>query len=367
VDLARAFLAGSLTAAGGVVEETPEGLAALLPEAEARRLGLPEELAIALAAAPAPGSRGVDGRLGSPLLERLVAESLARPAFAAVALPSQLPRALPEGQPVLLNAVRHGRVSSGRAVARFLAAEVRLTLQGEDLRSALASVTVRVGDGALVPDLDLAGAYPVGAPPFDEAERRAVRNGLRVWLRREAPRRLAGALDTLRRRARRDLERIADYYASLDAEMARAAERARSEDERARRVAKRAALAAELAGRRAQARDRMRARLAGRLVAASLVEAVVERFTVPVRRRSRPGEVAVLARPDGVLEGPRCAACAAATLRVFLCDERLHVLCDRCGHAGRLDATRCPACTHAGPTPLAITVDDPTACLRLGG
>jgi hypothetical protein len=175
---------------------------------------------------------------------------------------------------------------------------------------------------------------------------------------------LAGALETLRRRARRDLERMADYYASLDAEMAKAAERARTEEERSRRHAKRAALPGDLAARREQLRSRMRPPLAARIVAATLVETEVERFTIPVRRRSAEGRIAVLCRAaDRVFEGPSCAVCGIATLRFYLCDDRLHPLCEACGQSGRLDPTRCAACRRIPPAPSAVSVEDPTARL----
>jgi len=367
MDLVREFLSQSLVAAGGIVEDTPNGLVALLPESEAARLGLPEEAAITLAPEPAAGGSAVDGRLGSALLERVVAARLAVTPLATVALPAELPRSLPDGHPVLLNAVPGGHVDRARSPARFLVAELRLTLQGEELRSTLASVTVRLEDGARVPSLDLGGAYPVEAAPLDEREQRAASSALRSWLRREGPQLLAGALDTLRRRARRDLERMAEYYASLDAEMANATERARADGERLRRRAKWEALAADLATRRGQLRERVRARLSARIVAATLVETVVERFTIAVRRRTQEGHAVVLCRAaDGSFEGPRCAACGKATLRFYLCDHRLHVLCDGCGHAGRLDPARCPVCAHSRPQALAILVEDPTAHMRLG-
>jgi len=367
MDLVREFLTQSFVAAGGVVEDTPSGIASLLPEPEAVRLGLAEEAVIMLAAEPAAGGRAVDGRLGSALLERMVAARLAAAPVAAVALPAELPRSLPEGLPVLLNAVRGGHVERMRSPVRFLVAELRLTLQGEELRSALASVTVRLEDGARVTALELGGAYPVSAAPLDDREQRAASSALRLWLRRDGPRLLGGALETLARRAQRDLERMAEYYASLDAEMARATERARADDERQRRRAKWQALATDLAARRGQLRERMRGRLAAKIVAATLVETIAERFTITVRRRSQEGQVVVLCRAaDGSFDGPACAACGTATLRLYLCDHRLHVLCEGCGQAGRLDSIRCPACTRRRPEALAVSVEDPTASLRLG-
>jgi hypothetical protein len=367
-DPVREFLTRTLTAAGGLVEPAPDGLDALLPIDAARRLGIAEELSIHLAPSDVPaGNDAVDGRIGSPFLEQLVAARLERAPIAAVVLPAGLPVPLPENLPVLLNAVRLGNAERVRGYGRFLAAELRVTLHGEELRSVLASLTIRIRDGARTEPFRAGGARPVRTAPLAEHERASIAAALRGWLRREGPVLHASGLEALRRRARRDLERMAEYYASLDAEMAKATGRARSADERARRLVKRAALPADLDARREQLRARIRPRLAARLVAATLVESDVEHFEFPVRRRNRRGRVTLASRmADGVLEGPACAGCGVATLRFYLCDDQLHVLCDACGRPGRLDAARCPACHGLLPQPPVVRIDDPTAHLPLG-
>lgn len=367
-DTVREFLRRTLLLEGGVVEDSPDGLEALLPAGAARRLGVPEEIEIHLSSSEPPTDDTVlDGRIGSVLLERLVADRLGRPAITAVELPAGLPTPSPDDLPVLLNAVRAGDAERRRAPGRFLAADVRVTLQGEELRSAIETLTIRLDDGARTEPFRVGGAFPVAASPLDDRERANARAGLRSWLWREAPAVHASALETLRRRGARDLERLAEYYASLDTEMAQAAERARTDDERARRQAKWAALPADLDSRREEVRMRIRPRLAARMVAATLIQADVERFDIPVRRRKRKGSVTLCCRTaDGVFEGPACAACEVATLRLYLCDDRLHVLCEACGQPGRLDRARCPACRGARPERPSVVVDDPTARLRIG-
>jgi hypothetical protein len=367
-DLAREFLTRTLTAAGGVVEEATGGLEALLPVAAAARMGLSEELRIHLTAVePSAGEHTLDGRIGSALIERLVAARLGVPPMAALAYPPALPIPLPERWPVLHNAVRAGHPQHRRAADRYLSLELRVVLHSEELRTALVPVTLRLEDGARTVPFPTSGAYPVTRAPLDQRERELVARAVGSWLQREAPALHAVALESLRRRARRDLERMADYYASLDAEMAKAARRARSADERARRQAKWASLAADLATRREQLRVRMQPRLTAQLLAATLIESDVERFEFVVRRRTREGVVTVQSRmADGAIEGPACAACGVATLSLYLCDERLHVLCESCGHAGKLDRSRCRACRGEVPEPRFVSVEDPTARLRLG-
>lgn len=361
------FLRLHLTAAGAVVEAAGSGLDALLPAGVATELGVAEEVRFSLDGPPDGGA--VDARLGSPLLERALAARRCRPPLGAVALAGALPRSLPDHLPVLLNAVRRGPTPPPeRVAARYLAVHLRLTLQGDELRHTGLDVALRLEDGARVPWLDLAGAYPVTAAPLTAEERAIASRTVRDAVRRAAPTALAGALEAIGRRARRDLMRMAEYYTSLDAEMARAIGRTRSPDEQARRRAKRTLLRDDLAARRSQLRDRLAARLGAEVIAATLVETEADRWTLPVRRRARDATVLVGRRAgDGTLEGPPCAGCGESTLRLHLCDDRLHALCEGCGHAGRLDAARCPGCRPPRAAPLVVSVEDTTAAVRLGG
>jgi hypothetical protein len=365
MDLVRNFLERTIVAVGGIVEESVGTLEVLLPREAAQRLGVPEEACIRVS-----GERDeqeLDGRFGSPLVERLVRTRLAAPPLAAAAVPAELSRAFPEKLPVLLNAVCTGDPQEAHEAARYLVCHLRLALHGEDVRSTLESVTIRLADGARVNSLRLSDAYPIEASRLSEEEHRGAADAIRMWARDQGPRLLAGALETLRRRAVRDLERMAEYFASLDREMAAAVGRARSEEERARRRLKRRGLSTALAERRAQVRERMRPRLTASLVAGLLVETEVVRFDLPVRRRSRDCWVPLRARAaDGILEGPRCAACGAETLRLYVCDERSHVLCEECGQPGRLDTTRCRACSGTRRPTFSMAIEDPTATLRLG-
>jgi hypothetical protein len=173
-------------------------------------------------------------------------------------LPSELPRPLPAHLPILLNAVRAGEGQTSRIVARYLVTTVRATAQSDEVRSVLDTVAVRLGDGGRVSPLSVAHGEPRPLAPLDEAERRRVADALRQWMDRDGAQQLAGPIEALRRRVRRDLDRLADYYASLDEEMRVAEGRACSPEERARRAAKRAALPEDLAARRAQIAERLR-------------------------------------------------------------------------------------------------------------
>ncbi|HSP98656.1 MAG TPA: hypothetical protein VL049_15650 [Candidatus Dormibacteraeota bacterium] len=363
MDLARELVVAALTAAGAVVDETPSAVEALLPASTAAELGLAEEVRIDCAGGG--GADAIDGRLGAPLIDRLAARHLGAPPLAALGLPPELPRPLPAQLPILLNAVRAGEARQTREARRYLVATLRVTAHSDEVRSVLDTVAVRLDDGARVAAPPLERGEPRPLAPLAEGEQRHAARALQRWTAHEAPRRLAGAIEAVRRRLHRDLERMADFYASLDEEMRAAERRARHPEERARRAAKRAALPDDLAARRAQVVERVRPRLAAALIAATLVDSDVTAFAIPVRRRSRGGTVAVLGRAaDSTFEGPACAACGIATLRLYLCDERLHVLCDACGHGGRLDPSRCPACQPTHPTPPVLAVDDPTEPLR---
>ncbi len=365
-DTVRDFLRRHLTARGAVVEDEDTELHALLPVDTGASATVEE---VRLAVDGPPVGSAIDARLGSPFLEQAVATRRARAVLAAAALPGELPRRLPDHVPVLLNAVLGGAVGPRtRAPARYLATHLRVRLQGDEVRHALLDLTIRLEDGARVPPLDVSRAYPVAAAPLTTEEQAHAARALRVAVRRAAPTALAGALTAIARRARRDLLRLGDYYASLDAEMAQAIGRARSDDERTRRAAKRAMLPDELQARRSQLGERLSARLAAELVAATIIETEVDRYAIPVRRRSVAGIVTLQQRAaDGMIEGPPCAGCGLATIRFHLCDARLHALCDACGHAGRLDPARCPGCKPSPPAPLTVMVEDTTAGLALGG
>jgi len=270
-----------------------------------------------------------------------------------------------EGSGGLLNAVRAGPARPRpRAPARYLAAHLRLTLQGDEVRHATLPVAVRLDDGAEVASLDLAAAYPVAVAPLGEAERAAAARTLQAAFRRAAPEVLGMALEAIARRARRDLLRMADYYASLDGEMARAVDRTRSPEERTRREAKRRLLPQELEARRAQLRDRLAARLGAELVAATVVETEVDACDIPVRRRTRATTLVLRRRAgDGVLERSGSARrskrawCSPSTS----CADASH------GRSSWHHAARCPACRPCGArAALALPVEDPTAGLRLG-
>jgi len=361
------FLHLHLAALGSVVDEEPAGLRALLPADAAATLGVDEEVVLAIDGPAQDGA--IDARLGSAFLERCIRARRARPPLAGVAVPGELRRALPADRLVLLNAVRGGEARPRpRAPARYLAAYLRLTVQGDEVRHATLPVAIRLDDGAEVPPLDLTAAYPVAVAPLGEAERAAAARTLRAAFCRVGPEVLRGALEGIARRARRDLLRMADYYASLDAEMARAVDRTRSPEERTRRDAKRRLLPEELVARRAQLRDRLAARLGAELVAATVVETEVDACEIPVRRRTRSTALVLRRRAgDGVLEGPACAGCGRSALQLHVCDDGLHPLCERCGRTGRLDAARCPACRPRGARAnFALPVEDPTAALRLG-
>lgn len=369
MDFVREFLCGTLNTAGGVVETDESGdLHVLLPPEVAADFGLGEEIRIALSDRRQDEHAVVDGRLGSPALDRLVSRRLAAPPLAAVIVPPELPRPLPAHAPVLLNAVRAGEPARFRATERYLVADLRLMLHSDEVRAAMDTVCVRLADGAQVTPPPLHQAEPRPLRTLDDAERHRAHRALRLWARQEGPARLAGALAAVQRRLRRDLERMAEYYASLDTEMEVAVRRARVPEERERRQSKRAALADDLAARRAQLRERTRTRITASLIAATLVETDVERFELPVRRRNHQGVVTVRGRAaDSVFEGPACDACGAGVLRFYLCDEQLHVLCQRCGQDGRLDSARCSGCRPVAPEPYRLRIDDPTARMRLGG
>ena len=198
-----------------------------------------------------------------------------------------------------------------------------------------------------VPSLPLAGGEPRALSP---AGRRANGGVQRRRCSAGSPARASGAsrgaLEAIERRVRRDLEHMAEFYASLDQEMAAAARRARGADERARQ-------AGQTCG--APRRSDGAPHPAARAHAAPPVRRVGRRDARPkptpsastcrsAGARARASSRSLGRGADSSFEGPMCARCGVATLRHLSLRRPPARPLRRVRPRGRLDAARCPAC-----------------------
>lgn len=338
----------------GLVEGAPTGEGAplaLLPEGLRKDLGLPEE--VRLCRAPEEGEGCVPCGLGSPLLQRLVSDARAQAQVAAARLLADPPRVAQAAGLGERAVVRNGPcelldVFPGEGV--YVAASVAYAAEADDRHEGVVQVVVHAEDGA-VPDgrfaaaLDLAQASPAGLRALPAVP--AGAEAALPWVLRRAPGMVEAALQPVReavqRRHARDHARVAEYFAALI-----------DEARRPRRRLDPAVVAAKLAHLRAE-RDVKLQDLQGRFTLrvsmepAALLCVVVPVLRVRLRARRRKSERELITRlPAGAqaLDAWSCDGCGWGVARPALCDDRMHLLCERCAPlaTGR---PRCPACRRA--------------------
>ncbi len=353
-----AFTLDALEDRGGLVESIDRGdgeasgALVLLPSEVARALGVPEELRLVRRAeATAEGAPTVACGLGTPLLEALVAEHRERVVCATLRVDRDAPRASQARSLAERFVVRNGLCELRDvlpAEGRYLRVTLRWTAEADDRAEGTVTEVLCADDGAEADAsfaglLDPEGAALIDATPEGDGPSWGDPRVSRVVAARGAAA-VAAAVEPVRaaveRRHRRDHERIAEYFAGLASEL---------RGTRRRLDAK--AIAAKLELYSAE-RDAKLAGLAGRFalrvttspLAVLRVEAPTLRVTLRLRRRKSEREIRLgFPAGAGALDRPCCEGCLGATDRPALCDDALHLLCERCApHAqGRL---RCPAC-----------------------
>ncbi len=336
-----AFSMRALEALGGVVEAGVGRGVALLPSSVARELGVAEETAIS------PYGQGgtVNCGLGSPLLEALIERGRLATPVASVRLAGRAAsetalRSLAAGY-----AIRNG-VSTVAAVTTaetwYAHCALSWRIEADERHEGVVFDVVQPVDGGR-PDKDLFGARcvpvggdvdPVAGPTLDAAIASA-------WIGRVARLAVAGAaaptLALASRRQERDHQRIATYYAALIAET----RAPRRKVDRAAVDAKVGHLVAERDKRIADLAHRYGARISVRLAGLLWVRGAVGVVTLHARRRKGQRDL-VLRLPAGTRTFERlpCDACDGWLDRPALCDDRLHLLCERCAP----EATGRPEC-----------------------
>jgi hypothetical protein len=347
------FTERALAARGALIERTPDAsLLALTPPDVARALGLPEESHL-VAHARDDLSGAITCGLGSPLLEKLVAEARARTPAALVALDRDPPKASHARAMAERLVVRNGLVEVGDALVGeglYLALTVAWTAEADDRHEGTVTAHAQSPDGALPsPSVQtvLDGLLDGGGSPVPAHLAPFLAPETPSWLAARAEMLVEEAIGPVRegvaRRHARDHERIIEYFTTLITE-ARAPRRridaAAVEARVGQFVAERDAKLGALAPRFTLRVSSAPAGLLGVVVP-------VVRVKLKLRRRKESREVAVTL-PAGAtaLDAPLCEGCLGGAPRPALCDDRLHLLCERCApHAqGRV---ACPACARA--------------------
>lgn len=340
------FTVQALAHAGALVEPTPGGVDVMLPAELASGLGLPEELRLA-ASVCADDPDAVPCGLGTPMLERLVAQARAHVPVAHMRCDGvvRLDRARAVGERFV---VRNGVtevIATNPAEGRYLEAWLSWSAEADDRFEGLVRLMVDDAGGEPHPELRVDGLelreQPTRVPP-------ATARSVLSWLAARVPAQLAPRLDTIReaalRRHQRDHHRVVEYFADLAAETGR-----RRKVDPAVLAAKLQHLVAERDAKLADLTPRYTLRVAVRLAAARWL--TLPRAAVRLRLRRRKAERELeLYLPIGApgLDRVPCAVCMGATLAPAVCDDALHLLCERCvpSATGRV---RCSACGARGP------------------
>ncbi len=328
------FTMRALAARGALVEvsEAADAAVALLPLPLGTSLGFPEELHVATH--PLAGVAAVACGIGSPLLERLSADARRVVPWVVTAPATDAPR------------VSHATALAGRVVVRNGLAEVvdaavgmgvyaRVTLawavEADDRYEGLFAVEVGpdrgepTGLGSL---LDVT-ARDDDAPPahVDTGSLATLMGPLPGRATRALATVAREALESVERRHARDHARMAEYFAGLIAEVGSG----RRKVDPAVRATRIEGMVAERAARLRDLLVRYTPKVTVAPVAVVFATLPVVRVRLRMRRRKLDREVRVsLPATSLTLDLLACDGCDEGTARPALCDDRLHLLCERC-------------------------------------
>lgn len=337
------FVARALAARGALAEPEGDGVVALLPPDLSRALEVPESFTAGVVG----DERAVPAGIGSPLLDRLAADVRRATPWCAVAPRVDPPRPSHATSMAARVVVRNGvaavvDATSGDAVyARTSAAwSVEADDRYEGVVHACASSDGGEPDAQFAELLDLSARPEVPALALAADDARPALAALPARVTARIAEAVVDALSSIERRHARDHERMSAYFAGLVAELSTGRRRV----DPAVLAAKAQALTAERDARLRDLAVRYAPRLTSAPVALVVARVPAVRVRLRVRRRKSERELRVTL-PGGAasLDRLACDGCAGSTLRPALCDDALHVLCERCAPQaqGRL---ACPAC-----------------------
>jgi hypothetical protein len=163
---------------------------------------------------------------------------------------------------------------------------------------------------------------------------------------------VAAFLDSLRRRREREVRRLREYYVEIDHAIRRKLQGARPDAEVWRREIDRLeATARSYRARLVDVADRYRVRINLRPVAVLACRLPTQRVTARLMRRNTPTEAAFSWNPvDGRIESRCCDGCNTPMASAWLCDDRVHILCESChSPCGQCGKVFCRACHRRCP------------------
>ena len=168
----------------------------------------------------------------------------------------------------------------------------------------------------------------------------------------ESARSLAKDVESVERRRKRDLERMRDYYQTIDQEIRQKIARlAAREDAKKGEIERLSATGRAYEARAAELLERYRVRVRVTGLAALACAIPAYQIRVQLFRRSATTEVVFSWNPfDRRIEPRCCDACREVTGTAVLCDDQVHYLCPRCLESCSLcSKVFCRACASKCP------------------
>lgn len=322
------FAARALTARGALVEVAGGRAEVLAPPALAKELGIAEE---ALLAATPGDEATVPCGIGSPLLEALAAKAREGVPWAVTAPEVDAPKVSQAtsmaGRLVVRNGL-HDVLDAASVTAAYARVVVGWSVEADDRYEG--AFDVFVGPDGGEPEGRIAGLFDPrrgGGGLGTAADFAALMGALPTRVQAALAAAVEEPLAAIERRHARDHARMTEYFAGLVAELSAG----RRKVDAATLAARTATLVAE---RDARLRDvvlRYTPKVTAAPVAVVGALLPVVRVRVRLRRRKAERELRVTL-PAGAqaLDLLACELCGGTTPRPALCDDRLHVACERC-------------------------------------
>lgn len=331
------FASELLQERGALVESLPEGLAALLPESVAQRVGLPEEARLG----------GDDAPLlyGSPVLDRLI--GMATEDIPVVYGSISVPYLKKEGFDKLIG--KDIRFADGlarvgaRAEARttYMVLVCHYLAMSDERKEGLVQIGVHEGTGAVVEDLNTLwpafnpSFFPSGkVPPHFPVHLEQAFSGAMRQARKETEKELSEFLLSMHRRLRRDIDNTREYYEALSSEMAAGLSHPNlTQTQKEERTAKIRELPGEMARKTEDLEQKYQVRVKVTARAALRFLTDVAQITLEFKYRKLGRSLRVSWNPiTRSLDPLVCDQCQATTRLVYPAskDPQIQLLCPDC-------------------------------------
>ncbi len=324
------------------VQKEPGGLEALIPEELCARLGIPEHSRLQQdnpGNEEEPGSHFIN--YGSPLLEKMLAETLHRAPLAYCTLEFDYIKSGGFERLLRDQLTFYGVIASTETVAdirtRYLHMDIRYTAQCDEQKEGLLSLVHNLESKVFVPVMagmldNLGFRIKYGKPPDGSHQLVAsfqphVERCARIMLQEQ----LEPFRRSMERRLKRDVHNLGEYYRSLEQEMRANMDNPNlSENARQDRMAKIKTLPQELSRKIEDLQKKYTIRVRMRPVAAMLVNSPAKKMVCRVIRGRMSGQLSLIYNPvTRGIDPLACSKCGGSITHVHFNSE-LTPMCLEC-------------------------------------